>query len=212
TAHVESHTTSACARIHPPDCALCRFLTAPLTPLRPATLRFDGVGDRAPQHAEPRGLVDARPQPHPQPRAPPPLSYRRPARRASRSDNAAKSSITQIPPGRYTISIRVIGYAPQVRKVTVGNADVTVDVTLKPSVIELPAVQVSASAEATSALNSPQPIATVSEEDLTKVRPTSLGEALADIAGVRNNSSGAAAGKPVIRGLTNNRVLVLDNG
>ncbi|PYO70070.1 MAG: hypothetical protein DMD69_00850 [Gemmatimonadetes bacterium] len=74
TAHVESHTTSACARIHPPDCALCRFLTAPLTPLRPATLRFDGVGDRAPQHAEPRGLVDARPQPHPQPRAPPPLS------------------------------------------------------------------------------------------------------------------------------------------
>src|SRR5213594_1125031 len=29
TAHVESHTTSACARIHPPDCALCRFLTAP---------------------------------------------------------------------------------------------------------------------------------------------------------------------------------------
>src|SRR5207249_1289389 len=47
---------------------------ASLTPLRPATLRFDGVGDRAPQHAEPRGLVDARPQPHPQPRAPPPLS------------------------------------------------------------------------------------------------------------------------------------------
>jgi len=133
-------------------------------------------------------------------------------KRTATSDNDGKYSITQIPPGSYTISIRVIGYAPQVRKVTVGNADVTVDVTLKPSVIELPAVQVSASAEATSALNSPQPIATVSEEDLTKVRPTSLGEALADIAGVRNNSSGAAAGKPVIRGLTNNRVLVLDNG
>src|SRR3989441_10830503 len=66
--------------------------------------------------------------------------------------------------------------------------------------------------EATTALNSPQPVATVSEEDLTKVRPTSLGEALEDVAGVRNNSSGAAAGKPVIRGLTNNRVLVLDNG
>jgi len=133
-------------------------------------------------------------------------------KRTATSDNDGKYSITQIPPGSYTISFRVIGYAPQVRKVTVGAADVTVDVTLKPSVIELPAVQVSASAEATSALNSPQPIATVSEEDLTKVRPTSLGEALADVAGVRNNSSGAAAGKPVIRGLTNNRVLVLDNG
>jgi outer membrane receptor protein involved in Fe transport len=32
------------------------------------------------------------------------------------------------------------------------------------------------------------------------------------VAGVRNNSSGAATGKPVIRGLTNTRVLVVDDG
>ena len=133
-------------------------------------------------------------------------------KRTATSDNDGKYAITQLPQGSYTVSFRVIGYAPQVRKVTIGGADVAVDVTLKPSVIELPAVQVSATAEATTALNSPQPVATVSEEDLAKVRPTSLGEALEDVAGVRNNSSGAAAGKPVIRGLTNNRVLVLDNG
>ena len=133
-------------------------------------------------------------------------------KRAATTDDDGKYSITQIPPGTYTVSFRVIGYAPLVRRVTVGNADLTVDVTLKASVIELPAVQVSATAEATCALNSPQPIATVSEEDLAKVRPTNLGEALEAVAGVRNNSSGEAAGKPVIRGLTNNRVLVLDNG
>jgi iron complex outermembrane receptor protein len=132
--------------------------------------------------------------------------------RTATSDDSGKYTITQIPPGRYTISIRVIGYGPLVRKVAVGAADATLDVTLKPSVIELPAIQVSASAEATSALNSPQPIAVVAEEDVAKVRPTSLGEALEETAGVRNNSSGEAAGKPVIRGLTNNRVLVLDNG
>src|SRR5690349_13019047 len=28
-AHIESHTTKSCARIHPPDCALCHFLTSP---------------------------------------------------------------------------------------------------------------------------------------------------------------------------------------
>jgi iron complex outermembrane receptor protein len=123
-----------------------------------------------------------------------------------------KYSLPQVPSGRYTLSVAVIGYAPELRKVTVGQEDVTVDVTLKPSAIELPAVQVSASAEATSALNSPQPLATVSEEDLAKTRPTSLGEALAVVPGVRNNSSGVAAGKPTIRGLTNNRVLVLDDG
>ena len=132
--------------------------------------------------------------------------------RTATTDDSGRYSLTQVPSGRYTLSIRVIGYGPLVRKVVVGAADATLDVVLKPSVIELPAIQVSASAEATSALNSPQPVAVVAEEDVAKVRPTSLGEALEETAGVRNNSSGPAAGKPVIRGLTNNRVLVLDNG
>ena len=96
--------------------------------------------------------------------------------RTATSDDSGKYSITQIPPGRYTISIRVIGYAPLLRKVSVGAADATLDVTLKPSVIELPAIQVSASAEATSALNSPQPIAVVAEEDVAKVRPPVSGK------------------------------------
>ena len=29
-AHIESHSTAACARVHPADCALCRFLTTAL--------------------------------------------------------------------------------------------------------------------------------------------------------------------------------------
>ncbi len=29
-AHIESHSTTACARVHPADCALCRFLTSAL--------------------------------------------------------------------------------------------------------------------------------------------------------------------------------------
>jgi hypothetical protein len=28
--HIESHSTSTCARVHPSDCALCRFLTTAL--------------------------------------------------------------------------------------------------------------------------------------------------------------------------------------
>src|SRR6266436_9399104 len=27
--HFESHTSQACAPLHPPDCALCRFITTP---------------------------------------------------------------------------------------------------------------------------------------------------------------------------------------
>ena len=39
-AHVESHSTAACARIHPADCAFHRFLSAPLTTGRPVVFRL----------------------------------------------------------------------------------------------------------------------------------------------------------------------------
>jgi iron complex outermembrane receptor protein len=133
-------------------------------------------------------------------------------RRTARTGSDGKFTIAEVPRGTYTVSFAVIGYAPRVSKVTVGDAAATADMTLKASALELPAIQVSASAEATSPLNSPQPVVVASGENLMKLRPTNLGEALEDVAGVRNNSSGVAAGKPVIRGLTNNRVLVLDNG
>ena len=74
TAHIESHTTSSCARVHPPDCALCHFLTAPLTPSRPATLRLAGAGDPVSYRAEPATLPCAVDRSHPHPRAPPALS------------------------------------------------------------------------------------------------------------------------------------------
>jgi iron complex outermembrane receptor protein len=133
-------------------------------------------------------------------------------RRTATTDAEGKYSFAEIPPGSYTVYLAMIGYAPQVHKITLDNADVVVDMGLKSSVIELPPMQISASAEATSVLNSPQPTAVVTADELAKTRPTSLGEALEEVPGVRNNSSGAAAGKVVIRGLTNNRVLTLDDG
>ena len=132
--------------------------------------------------------------------------------RSSKTGDDGRYTIPQVAPGTYTVVFTIIGYRSQLKRVVVSNADVSLDVTLKPSVVELPAVQVSASAVATSAVNSPQPVVIAGGEDLAKIRTTSLGEALEDIAGVRNNSSGAATGKPVIRGLTNTRVLVVDDG
>ena len=74
TAHIESHTSKSCARIHAPDCALCHFLSAPAVTARAATLRLY-VADTRPLLG--RGpTVQPRPlgRPHPQPRAPPTLS------------------------------------------------------------------------------------------------------------------------------------------
>jgi hypothetical protein len=37
-AHIESHSTTACARVHPADCALCRFLTTAFASEAAATI------------------------------------------------------------------------------------------------------------------------------------------------------------------------------
>jgi hypothetical protein len=41
--HIESHSTAACARVHPSDCALCRFLTTALVPGAAATVPTSGA-------------------------------------------------------------------------------------------------------------------------------------------------------------------------
>ena len=39
-AHIESHSTAVCVRIHPADCALHRFLSAPLATGRPVVFKI----------------------------------------------------------------------------------------------------------------------------------------------------------------------------
>jgi iron complex outermembrane receptor protein len=119
---------------------------------------------------------------------------------------------TGLTPGSYHLSFSLVGYAPEIRAITLGTSDLTVDVKLKESMVELPTIQVTASPNATAVLNSPQPTAVVSGEDLQAAQSPSLGETLNGIAGVHSWSTGPGIGKPVIRGLTSNRVLILDNG
>jgi iron complex outermembrane receptor protein len=121
-------------------------------------------------------------------------------------------AFASVPNGAYSVSFALIGYAPQVRRVTVGNADVSLNVALKGSAIELSSVQVTATPTATDPLSSPQPTTVVGAEDLRTAQAPSLGETLSGLAGVHSWSTGIGVGKPVIRGLTSNRVLVLDNG
>lgn len=72
--HIESHTTKSCTRIHPPDCALCHYLSAPLARRQPMAPARGATADRTRFPAAPVRLASARSRPHPQPRAPPTLS------------------------------------------------------------------------------------------------------------------------------------------
>lgn len=57
-----------------------------------------------------------------------------------------------------------------------------------------------------------QPASVLSEEELRRKRAASIGDTLAQEAGVQSSSFGAGAGRPIIRGLDGPRVRVLENG
>ncbi|MDZ4862807.1 MAG: TonB-dependent receptor [Gemmatimonadota bacterium] len=134
------------------------------------------------------------------------------AGRAVTSDADGRYTITNLPNGTYTIAVSAIGYAPAVRRVVLAGQDITLDVTLKESLIELAPIQVTSTPTATDPLVSPQPTAVLDGENLHAAQAASLGETLNQVAGVHSLSTGAGIGKPVIRGLTSNRVLILDDG
>src|SRR6267142_2491226 len=132
--------------------------------------------------------------------------------RSTTTDSSGRYSIPRLPAGTFTVTFQRIGYAPAVQRVVSTGSDLTADVTMRESVVELTGIQVTASANATSALNSPQPTSVRAGEELREAQSPSLGETLEGVAGVHSLSTGVGIGKPVIRGLTSNRVLVLDDG
>lgn len=132
--------------------------------------------------------------------------------RSIETDPEGHYRISELPSGTYTVNFTALGFAPQVRRVVIVDRDVELTVALKPTLIELPPIQVTATPNATSALESPQPVSVVAGRDLADAQAPTLGETLEGVAGVNNLSTGVGVGKPVIRGLSSNRVLILDNG
>lgn len=132
--------------------------------------------------------------------------------RTATTDLEGRYALPGMPTGTYGISFALVGYAPVVRRVTIGSTDLTLDVTMRPTQVELPELQVTASALATSSLTSPQPASVLSREEIQSNRSANLGETISSLPGVRSFSTGSGIGKPVIRGLSSNRVLILADG
>jgi len=134
------------------------------------------------------------------------------AGRVVTTDADGRYEVPNLPNGTYSLSYSAIGFAPRTRRVRLADQPVIIDLALKPSLVELPPIQVTATPGATDPLASPQPTAVVDGENLHAAQAPSLGETLNRVAGVHSLSTGAGIGKPVIRGLTSNRVLILDDG
>jgi iron complex outermembrane receptor protein len=132
--------------------------------------------------------------------------------RSAITDEDGRFRLASLPDGTFLISVTAIGYKPFTKTVVLDGKDARLDVVLVQSFVELPAIQVTATADATAASTSPQPTSILGGDALRLAQAPTLGETLEGLAGVRNFSTGVGIGKPVVRGLTNNQVAVLANG
>src|SRR5438067_5306918 len=119
--------------------------------------------------------------------------------------------LADVPPGEYTVIVRHVGFAPFARAVAVhGPTNLTVMLRRAPVWVE--PVTITATRAPSAALGSPLSGAALSEAGLGRDQSVSLAHSLARLPGVNALTTGAQIGKPVIRGLTGARVLVLASG
>ena len=118
-----------------------------------------------------------------------------------------------VPIRRHTVSVQFLGYQPEERRV-LPSADQTYELTilLTPSVLELPDVVVTGTGRERGARDTYQPTAVLSGRELERQIGPSLAESIEHLPGVSQQYNGPAASQPVIRGLSGDRVLILEDG
>lgn len=132
--------------------------------------------------------------------------------RVVRSDSAGSFRLVGVPRGTHLLTFARVGLAAATRTVTVGDSSLTLTLALAAARAELATVQVTASTAAATTADAPQATTVLAGRALRTAQGSSVGDLLLDVPGVRSLSMTSGIGKPVLRGLTHNRVVMLDNG
>jgi len=130
-----------------------------------------------------------------------------------RTDAEGRFTLENIPHSAILIEIRHVGYAPtslDVRPSQLDSKPVTIE--LKERAVEIGQITVTGTPTAADPLRTPQDIQVLAGEVLAANETAALGKVLEDLPGVSNISTGPQAGKPVIRGLSGNRIRVMKDG
>ena len=122
--------------------------------------------------------------------------------------------LTGLAAGVARVRVSFVGYEAVVREVALERGGTTtLNVALSPSTLQGEEVVVTGTPVAQSTLRSTQDVEAVSPAELETERTAALGDVLeATVSGAASVKTGTQAGKPVLRGLTGNRVKLLKNG
>lgn len=132
--------------------------------------------------------------------------------RSATTDVAGRFAFRTLPHGTYSAHAAQMGYAPAVREVVVGAAGTEVRFVLEPTPLTLEEVQVTATPAAADARAVAQATTQLSGKALERNMAGTVAQTLAGQPGIRVRYNGPAAAVPIMRGLSGDRILILQDG
>jgi iron complex outermembrane recepter protein len=131
-------------------------------------------------------------------------------RRQTMSAADGTFSFDNVPPGKFHLSVRAQGYSDRRAEVILPGPATPLDVRVDPELHFQEVISVAA--DSRSQFEAFQPTSVLAGQELQKQLETSVGETLQNQPGVAARSFGPAPSRPVIRGLSGDRVLILQDG
>jgi iron complex outermembrane receptor protein len=131
--------------------------------------------------------------------------------KSSETNENGAYSINNVPNGTIKITLTLLGFTTQNKSIFIQNGENKMDVVLEPSLFQMDEVIVATSFHKLQSQN----VMKVDHESMKSLQQkgtSTLIEGLETLPGISQISTGTSIGKPVIRGLSGNRVLVYSQG
>ncbi len=141
------------------------------------------------------------------------VEVRLPSLRLSAVSGAdGRYAFKDLPAGRAVVQFSRAGLRTALLPVELATGAATLDAKLEAGLLETPMVTVSAKPQAASLLTSPQSVSVLEGAALRQARKGTVGETVASLPGVAAQTTGSGIAKPVIRGLSSQRVVTAVDG
>jgi len=132
--------------------------------------------------------------------------------RVERTGEQGTYAFTHVPPGTYRVFVGVLGYASSTDTVRVAGPMVTASFDLVESALPLEEIVVSASPTARPADEQYQSAESKSRIGFDDGLGSDFADKISDLPGVAVRGNGSAPARPILRGLGDNEVVILENG
>jgi iron complex outermembrane receptor protein len=121
-------------------------------------------------------------------------------------------AFTAVPAGIYTLIVQRLGYRPVRRQLNVAGDPVQLEIRMAPAAVQLAPEVVTGTLSERPRDEVLSPTTVLGDEELDRRLQATLGQTLQAQPGVTSSSIGPATSRPVIRGLSGDRIVLLEDG